>query len=225
MITAFLPIRKGSQRVINKNFRQFSHYKYGIYELKIKQLLGCSEIDKVIVSTTDEMVYEVGIAHPKLEIIPRPQHLGLATTKTDDLVKYALGLVDSEWFLWTHVTSPLFDESHYSNFIKKSVATIEGDGYDSAVSVTELKSYLFKSDLTPIFDRENIKWPATQSLEPIYEINNAAFFGKTETLRTYNDRLGENPYFYECQKLEATDIDWECDFHLAELLHDGLLNK
>ena len=38
MISMFIPIRKGSRRIINKNFKKLPHFKYGLTELKIKQL-------------------------------------------------------------------------------------------------------------------------------------------------------------------------------------------
>lgn len=221
MITAFVPIRKGSQRVKNKNFREFSDFQFGIYELKINQLISCTAVDKIIVSTTDTAVFEVGIKHPKLEIVERPCHLGLDATKTDDLVAYALDIVNGEWFLWTHVTSPIFDDDCYERFLEQAVKAITEFGYDSAVTVTALRGYLFDKDFSPLFKRSDLKWPATQSLDPVYEVNNAAFFGRTETLRKFKDRVGENPYFYECGKLEATDIDWEEDFFLAEIIYNN----
>ena len=38
MITIFLPIRKGSKRIINKNLKKLPYFKNGLTELKIKQL-------------------------------------------------------------------------------------------------------------------------------------------------------------------------------------------
>ena len=38
MISIFLPIRKGSRRIINKNLKKLPYFKNGLTELKIKQL-------------------------------------------------------------------------------------------------------------------------------------------------------------------------------------------
>ena len=38
MISFFIPIRKGSKRVKDKNIKPLPGYKFGVTELKIKQL-------------------------------------------------------------------------------------------------------------------------------------------------------------------------------------------
>ena len=38
MISFFIPIRKGSKRVKNKNIKKLENYKLGLTELKINQL-------------------------------------------------------------------------------------------------------------------------------------------------------------------------------------------
>ncbi len=53
-ITVFLPTRKGSQRVKNKNTKPFAEYKGGLLELKLKQL-SLIDVDQVILSTNDEI--------------------------------------------------------------------------------------------------------------------------------------------------------------------------
>jgi CMP-N-acetylneuraminic acid synthetase len=223
-VTAFLPVRKGSQRVANKNFRQFHDYKYGLFELKVRQLIDCPNIDEIIISTTDELAYQCHFDSPKVNIIDRPQELGLSTTKTDDLVNYALNLVASRWFLWTHVTSPLFTAANYSKFIERSKREIAENGYDSSATVSVHRGYLFKNDGTPLFNRDHMKWPSTQSVEPVIELNNAGFFGKTSTLKIKKDRVGINPFYYECGKVESIDVDWDDDFIIAQALYANLLD-
>ena len=43
MISIFVPIRKGSKRVKNKNIKRFNKYKLGLTELKILQLKRLKE--------------------------------------------------------------------------------------------------------------------------------------------------------------------------------------
>ena len=38
MISFFIPIRKNSKRVKNKNIKRIGHFKYGLTEIKINQL-------------------------------------------------------------------------------------------------------------------------------------------------------------------------------------------
>ena len=46
MISFFIPIRKGSKRVINKNTRPILHFKKGLTEIKVRQLLKLKHLLK-----------------------------------------------------------------------------------------------------------------------------------------------------------------------------------
>ena len=46
MISFFIPIRKGSKRVKDKNIKPLPGYRYGVTELKIKQLLRLRKLLK-----------------------------------------------------------------------------------------------------------------------------------------------------------------------------------
>lgn len=56
-ITAVIPVRKGSQRVPNKNLRAFADTT--LLELKIQTLLQVPEIDEIIVNTDSEEAVEI----------------------------------------------------------------------------------------------------------------------------------------------------------------------
>ena len=55
-IKAIILCKKNSQRLKNKNTRKFSNFKFGLLELKIKQLLKVTEIDQILISTDDEKI-------------------------------------------------------------------------------------------------------------------------------------------------------------------------
>ena len=44
MISFFIPIRKGSKRVKNKNIKKLENYKLGLTELKINQLKNLEQL-------------------------------------------------------------------------------------------------------------------------------------------------------------------------------------
>ena len=57
MITVFLPCRKGSERVKNKNHRKFClNTDKSLFDIKIEQLLSVTLFDKIIVSTNDPII-------------------------------------------------------------------------------------------------------------------------------------------------------------------------
>ena len=55
----FLPTRKGSERVKNKNTRPFAGIEGGIVQLKLQQLLTVYRVQNIIVSTNDEETMRV----------------------------------------------------------------------------------------------------------------------------------------------------------------------
>ena len=49
IIKAFLPCRSGSQRIKNKNTRKFSKFKFGLFQLKVEQLIKVKELSEIII--------------------------------------------------------------------------------------------------------------------------------------------------------------------------------
>ena len=130
-IAFFLPTRKGSERVVNKNTRPFADIAGGLVENKIKQLLDTKYVDEIILSTNDEMCMEVaGLfkSDTRLRIIPRPDELCLSSTNLQDLICYVPTITDAEHILWGHVTTPFADAEQYDKGIELYLAKLN-EGY------------------------------------------------------------------------------------------------
>ena len=59
-VAFFLPARKGSQRVKNKNTRPFAGIEGGLLANKLEQLLAAERIDVIVLSTNDEECLSIG---------------------------------------------------------------------------------------------------------------------------------------------------------------------
>lgn len=95
----FLPTRKGSERVKNKNTKPFAGIEGGLIENKIRQLVNTELIDEIILSTNDETCIEVASKYAsdtRLKIIPRPDELCLSSTNLQDLIKYVPTITDAD---------------------------------------------------------------------------------------------------------------------------------
>jgi CMP-N-acetylneuraminic acid synthetase len=68
------------------------------------------------------------------------------------------------------------------------------------------------------YDRTIEKWPRTQTLPVIHEVNSAVFLAPVGVYRSENDRIGDNPVLFDSDSMSALDIDWEEDFDRAEAL-------
>lgn len=223
-VIAFLPCRKGSERVPRKNIRPFGDFQYGLVEIKLAQLLACPVVDRVIISTNDEEIIDFASglsAGAKLIVHHRDDALSSSNTSTDELVGHAHDLcsmvANDGHILWTHVTSPFVTSERYSEIVASYKEALVS-GYDSLMSTTMLHTFLWNESGPTNYDRITEKWPRTQTLKPVHEINSAAFLAPTAIYSEFNDRIGANPRLHPLNKLVALDIDWEEDFVIAEQL-------
>lgn len=91
------------------------------------------------------------------------------------------------------------------------------------MTTTPIHGFLWSKTAPINYDRQQEKWPRTQTLPVVHEVNSAVFLASAEIYRRLDDRIGERPYLYPLDKFVAMDIDWEEDFMLAELaLKSGL---
>lgn len=217
----FLPVRKGSQRVPKKNTRSFAHHEGGLLELKLMQLIKVKGVDEIIVSTNDEECMAIAKKfQPQVKIDKRPDKLAASSTKLSDLIKYVPQITNNEHIIWTHVTSPFFQTHNYELAISSYNDALQS-GYDSLMSVTILKSFLWDIKKNDLINRNsNLRWPQTQDLYPLYEIDSAVFITPKEIYESTGDRVGKKPFLFENTKLASLDIDWEEDFKIAEAVYE-----
>jgi CMP-N-acetylneuraminic acid synthetase len=216
-VTVFLPCRAGSQRVTRKNVKPFAGIEGGLTKIKLLQLINIETVSTILVSTDDEEVKDIalGMNHPKIVIDNRPKHLASSATKTDELIDYVPEIIKEGIVLWTHVTSPFIEANDYELFIKAYLENLE-KGNDSLMSVNRLHKFIWNLEGPVNYDRNVEKWPRTQTLPLLFEINSGVFIADIDIYRTMHDRIGARPYMYELDELKAFDIDWELNFKTAE---------
>jgi CMP-N-acetylneuraminic acid synthetase len=221
-ISVFLPCRAGSERISNKNIKSFAGISNGLLEIKLQQLLKISRITEIVLSTNDKLIIEYVelLNNSKILLDVRPEHLCSSATSTDELIQYVPTIMkNAEHIMWTHVTSPMCNEMDYDKAINQYFSVLE-QGYDSLMSVTSLRKFLFyKNGEAVNFDRNIELWPRTQTLSPVYEANSAFFINSLNNYLLYKDRIGKNPFFYELDSIKSFDIDWEEDFKIAEIIY------
>lgn len=224
-VTAFLPCRAGSQRVPRKNIKPFAHVEHGLIEIKLGQLVASTEIDEIVLSTNDTEILEYADSwkSEKLRLHERAAALASSETSTDQLVAHALDLVGDGHILWTHVTSPFITARHYDEILTTYRTKLAG-GYDSLMTTTEIHGFLWQDERPMNYDRAVEKWPRTQTMKPVHEVNSGVFLAPADVYRTLDDRIGELPYLYAMDKLVSHDIDWPEDFVVGEtMLEKGLV--
>lgn len=218
-IFALIPCRQGSQRIVNKNTRPLPGYPGGLLELKLRQIFASKELDGVVLSTDDPLCMEIADKlRPEgkyLEIRDRPAELAIAST-LDAFVEYSPTIMPEGAVAWMHVTSPFFDSEQMDASLaayRKAVAAGEAD---SLMGVTRLHAFLWDENGCISHDRSVDKWPQTQDLRPLYEVNSTIFVIDRELMIRENDRIGQKPVMFEVDRRHAFDVDWPDDFHFVE---------
>lgn len=224
-IVALVPCRAGSQRVKDKNIRDFAGES--LIKIKLKQLLKVPEVSRIIVSTDDPKVKDIvnNLNEDKIEISHEELDRSDIGSNNESMVRYFANKFDIDGhFLWTHVTSPFITEETYSKAIKLYLENLGKN--DSLVSVIKIQKYLWDENGHSFnYDHSAEKWPKTQTLKPIYEINSGIFLLPYSLMREKQDRIGDKPIYFETTKLENFDIDWQEDFDLALMLWTSIQNR
>lgn len=222
VVNVFLPMRAGSERVPKKNTRTFAGVQGGLCKIKLGQLLSCSLINRIFVSTDDPQVVDIAcdFNSEKITIVKRPDNLASSETSTDSLIKYVPEIMPDEHILWTHVTSPFIDGDIYGALIKQYLSKL--CEFDSLMTVTKFQKFIWNDDHPINYDRKREKWPRTQTLQTLWEVNSGAFIASAEIYKKQADRIGKKPYLYELREENSFDIDWPADFQMAEAMHNTL---
>lgn len=216
-VNCFLPCRKGSERVPRKNIKPFAGFANGLIEVKLRQLIKAEEIGKIYLSTNDEEIldYAATLSSDKIVLHKRREDLSSSQTSTDDLVAHALELIGDGDILWTHVTSPFVSAASYDAIVARYRQALD-EGHDSLMTTSVIHGFIWDEGGPINYDRNIEKWPRTQTLPALHEINSAAFLAPAAIYQSEDDRIGSNPYIYGMDKIEGMDIDWPVDFQIAE---------
>lgn len=213
---ALLPMKRHSERVSNKNIKNF--YNVPLYHGIVNVLQASKHVNRICINTdSDEIKHDVSQNFNNIEIIDRPQHIQGDHVSMNKIIEYDLSVLDGERFIQTHSTNPLLKPETIDKAIEKYFSSLPS--YDSVFSVTRLQTRLYWEDVTPVNHDPN-ELLRTQDLPPVFEENsNFYIFSKESFYKAGKSRIGLKPKMFEVPKLEAIDIDEPEDFVLAETLY------
>jgi N-acylneuraminate cytidylyltransferase len=216
-VTALLPMKGTSERVPNKNMKDF-HGK-PLYHAIMKSLLSSKYIEKVAINTDSEVITKDAKDNfgDSVLIIDRPIKIQGGDVSMNIIINYDLSRLDGNYFLQTHSTNPLVKTETIDNAIETYFNGL--NKFDSLFGVTKVQTRFYDKDANPI-NHNPEELLRTQDLEPLYEENsNFYIFSKDSFEKVGKRRIGLKPQIFEVNKLEAVDIDEPEDFILAELLY------
>ena len=212
-IVALVPMRHDSERVPGKNYRPMAGQP--LYRHIVAALLGCPEIDRVVVDTDSEVIKrDVAAAFPDVTVLDRPEHLRDGSIAMNDILLNDVRQVPADLYLQTHSTNPLLRPATIQRAIREFR---EHPEHDSLFSVTRIQARLWSADGRPMNHDPGVLL-RTQDLPPVFLENSCLYLFTRELLEERGTRIGSKPMLFEIDRDEASDIDEEQDFRLVEAL-------
>ena len=212
-ISGLIPMRHSSERVVDKNYRDFAGKP--LFHYIVHALQSCKSITTICIDTDSEVIMEsVNETFPDVIVLLRPKHLRDGETPMNDVLENTINQVESDLYLQTHSTNPLLQ----GETIQRAIDTlVENPGHDSLFGVTRLQTRLYDKDGVAI-NHDPAVLLRTQDLPPVYEENSNIYLFTQDSFMKNRNRIGQNPIMFEIDSIEASDIDVEDDFTIAELL-------
>lgn len=213
-VVALVPMRHHSERVPGKNYRPF--VEKPLYHYIVSSLFACPLVTEVIIDTDSQTIQEdVKNNFPQVVLLERPKHLRAGTVPMNDVLLNDVVQVEADYYLQTHSTNPLLKAETITKALEEFLNSYPI--YDSLFSVTRLQTRLWDS-LTRAVNHNPAILLRTQDLPPVYEENSCLYIFTRQILESKHNRIGDRPLMFEIDRLEATDIDEELDFRIAEFL-------
>ncbi len=214
-ITAVIPIRKGSQRVPNKNFKEFFRGK-NLLELKIESLKQVPLIDEIIVNTDSKIAIDIAKSNnvswfrrenyfASNECINTEHWHNIALTTQTDLIMHV------------PCTAPFIKNKTYYNLINNFISS---PIHDSANTVSLVKEYLWL-DNKPLNYNIN-QTQNSQDLPDVMKLTFGISILTRDTMLKRKNVVGSNPLFHVVSDEESVDIDTPLDFKMAQHLYKNL---
>jgi len=216
MIKALIPVRSGSERVVNKNIRPFAGST--LLEVKIRQLQRIPELDGVVVnSNCDEML---DIARScGAEAVRRDPYFASSTVPINEVYEDIARHFDADVMVYANCTNPLIEDASVSGAIQAFRDLPEG--HDSLNTAHLIKEFLWLDGRAVNYDPS--KMPKSQNLPDILALNFAVNIIRREDILKAKSIVGLHPFLYPISQTEATDIDNEIDFAFAEYVYRSRL--
>ena len=221
-IKAILPMKKHSERISNKNLRDFCGKP--LFHRIMESLNQSKYIKEVYINTDSKQISEDALSHfDNVRIIERPEELKGDLVAMNDIIAHDISKLKGEHFLQTHSTNPLLTTDTIDRAIEKYFKNLSS--FDSLFSVNRLQTRLYWQNGEPV-NHDPQELLRTQDLPPLFEENSNIYIFSRESFKTAgNRRIGLKPQMFEMNKLESIDIDEPEDFILAETLYKQLREK
>lgn len=132
-----------------------------------------------------------------------------------DVYKNMAENCDCDVIAYINVTNPLLKDET----IEKAIEEYKNmKGFDSLNSAHLVKEFMFLDNKPVNYDLKN--QPRSQDLPDYYALNFAINIISREKMIKCKNVVGEKPWIYGIDEIEATDIDNPIDFDFSEFVYN-----
>ncbi len=210
-LVAVVTVRKGSQRVKNKNFKPFASKNLLIHKINVLKKL--KNLDEIIINTDSLQAIKIA-KKMKVNFFKRDKYYASSTCSNSEFWSNIAKNTNSKYIMFTHCTNPLVTEKTYRNFI--NVFKKNQTRFDSFNTVSDVKEFLFLKNKPINFNP--VKTPNSQDLPEIFKLNFAINIILTKQMYKTKTLVGKKPYFFKLDQIEGYDINTPLEFSFAEHL-------
>ena len=217
-VIAIVPVREGSKRVNDKNFREFFEGK-NLLQLKLNQLTKSNKIDKIIVASNSKRA-KLEAERFGVDFFERSDYM-CNDAKLHEYLMEMLNPCDAvDDVLWAMVTNPLFEK--YDSCIDAYYSSKQV-GHDSLVTTLNFRDFLVEEDSKRCINFDpGVCHTFTQNLPKWKQITGAVYMANVGVQRDMKYWMGRNPFYYDVSKIEAIEVDYMDDFKLAQIVARGM---
>jgi CMP-N-acetylneuraminic acid synthetase len=204
-INFVIPVRNGSQRVPNKNFRLFFKGK-SLLEIKVEQLLEV--VDKTLITINGDLGVAQNIAsNYGVNFVCRSSELTSSQARPDDVwVDVASNYKSDSHMAYVLCNNPFFDV--FSSAISKYEYLVEKGEYSGLASVSIVQKHLLDLDGNPLGFGFGRDWLPSEELKYLREINGGIQIGKVSNILKTRSLFGLRPHLVDfcCQSFEIDSL-------------------
>lgn len=214
-VTAVIPVRKGSVRVPNKNFKDFKD-GMGLLELKLQTLKKVSGIHEIIVNTDSDKAIDIAKDH-QVSYFRRDDYYASSDASQSEFFENLAHTTDTDILLHTPCTSPFISVETYTNCIN----VFRKSKCDSLNTVNLVKEFLWLNGAPINYKLDDA--PNSQDLPDIMRLNFGVNIIDRDSMLRNKNVVGDNPFFYILSDVEGIDIDYPIDFDFAKHIQSKLV--
>ena len=205
-----IPVRKGSQRVKNKNIRRFANSN--LLQIKIDVIKTLDWVDDIIVNTDCNTAIAIAKENG-LKYHRREDFYASSECNNSDYHHYLARVTEAENILVAQVTAPLISKKTYDTAMKKYLES----GCNSLMSVKAIKEFIWFEGCPVNYDLYNA--PNSQDLPNYFHPTFGIIICQRSALLKSKNFICSNPEFLTISDRESVDVDTLLDFEFAEYLY------